>query len=103
MDNFISKRECTDKDLPARPPQQASTEGLPKDEIVQSLLKPHHLHVDILKSMEVDPYKDYEQSGEENVLAKVRSGAKDCTICGKRCQNTPKLRKSHNKEAPEQD
>ena len=26
---------------------------------------------------------NYEQSRVENVLARVRSGAKDCTICGK--------------------
>ena len=79
----MQRREWADKDLPTRPPQQTSTEGPSKDEIVQTLLKGHHLHVDILKSMGLDPCKDYEQSRVENVLDRVRLGAKDCTLCHK--------------------
>ena len=40
----------------------------------------------------MDQCKDYEQSRVENILARVRSGTKDCNICGKRCHNTQKLR-----------
>ena len=60
VDNIVPRREWADKDLPTRTLQQASTEGPSKDDIVQSLPNAHHLHVDIPKSMGVNPSKDYE-------------------------------------------
>ena len=59
----MPRREWADKDLSTRPPQQAPTEDPSKDEIVQSLLKAHHLHVDILKSMGVDHARTMNSQG----------------------------------------
>ena len=63
-----------------------------QDDVVQSLLKVHHLHGDILNAMGVDACKGYEESIVENVLDRVTEGVKKCAVC--RCQgyNTQKLR-----------
>ena len=74
-----------------------SAQSTDQSEMIQSLLKVHHVHVEILKSLGVDPCKEYEQGRFENELAKVLPAANKCSICEKECYNTQKM-KNHMKK-----
>ena len=92
MDSFYPRREWVDKDLPVTLSSVTSPQAADQAEIIQSLLKVHHVNVQILKSLGVDPYKEYEQGKVENVLARVLPGIKRCSLCNRKFHNTQKLR-----------
>ena len=92
MDSFYPRREQADKHPPATSSSVTSPQAADQAEMIQSLLKVNHMHVEILKSLGVDPCKEYEQSKVKNVLARVLSGVKKCSLCNRKFHNTQKLR-----------
>ena len=77
MDSFYPRREWVDKDVPDTSSSVTSPQAADQAEMIQSLLKVHHLHVETLKSLGVDPCKEYEQRKVENVLTRVLLGVKE--------------------------
>ena len=51
MDSFYPRREWADKDLPAISPFVTSPQAAYQAEMIQSLLRVHHVHIEILKSL----------------------------------------------------
>lgn len=86
-DVFVPRREWPDLPLPKKdtpPPVSTST--------IESLIKVHHTHVDVLKALGVDACKRYKEDQAEAVLARVRVGMSVCSICRMKCHNAQKLR-----------
>ena len=77
MDSFYPRREWVDKDVPDTSSSVTSPQAADQAEMIQSLLKVHHLHVETLKSLGVDLCKEYEQRKVENVLTRVLLGVKE--------------------------
>ena len=90
MDSFYPRKEWADQDLPAT--SSSVTFAQTAADMIQSLLKVHHVHVEILKSLWVDPCTEYEQSNMENSLARVLPGVKKFSLCNREFHNTQKLK-----------
>ena len=91
MDSFYPRREWADKNLSATSSSVTSPQVAGQAEMIQSLLKVHHVHVEMLKSSGVDTCKEYEQSRVGNVLARVLLGVKKCNLCNREFHNIHKL------------
>ena len=100
MDSFYPRRQWAGKNLPAISSFVTSPLAADQAEMILSLLKVHHLHIEILRSLGADPSKEYEHSREKNVLARILPGVKKCSICKKECFNTQKLKNHMEKESP---
>ena len=90
MDSFFPRRQWADKiflllHFLLTSPQAADQAGMN-----QWFLKAHHMHIEILKSLGVDPWKECEQSKVENVVASVLPGVKKCGLCNREFHNTQK-------------
>ena len=83
MNSFYPRREWADEDLPASSFSVTTLHAADQSEMIQSLLKIHHVHVEILKSFGVDTCKEYEQSSVENELARVLPGVRKCSLCNR--------------------
>ena len=92
MGSFYPRRQWADKNLLATSSSVTSPQAADQAQMTQSLLKVHHVHVEILKSFRVDPCKEYEQSSVKNVLARVLHGVNKCSLCNREFHNTQKLR-----------
>ena len=92
MDSFSPRREWADKNLPATSSSVTYPQAADQAEIIQSLLKVHHVHVEILKSLRVNPCKEYDHNRMENVLPSSLPGVKKCSLCNREFHNTQKLR-----------
>ena len=92
MDFLYPRRELADKDLSATSSSVTSPHAADQTEMIPSLLKVHHAHIEMLKSLSVDPCKAYEQGKVENVLARAVHRVKRCSLCSREFHNTLKLR-----------
>ena len=52
-------------------------------DIIKNLLEVHHGYTDVLKSLGVDPCKDYEDTRVETLLGKIVAGDRKCKLCDK--------------------
>ena len=92
-DRFCPRREWPDRSLPKKF-SSSSSSALDNKELTDSLLKTHHMHVDVLQQFGIDACEEYRANKAKNVLARLCvEGAKKCTICGKTVYNTQKLKK----------
>ena len=103
FDKFIPEREWPDEALlsPPQPtpqpaPQPRSTPDpqvlSASDATVQSLLRSHHLQADVLKSLGVDAWTEYNKEKAAYHLSRVRKGDVMCPLCNRRCSSSQKLK-----------
>ena len=86
---LLSKKQVWGgKNLHATSSSVTSPQAPDQAEMIQSLIKVHCVHEEILKSLGVDPCKEYEQSRVENVLARILPGVKKCSLCTREFHNT---------------
>ena len=64
----------------------------PPDEQVKQMLDIHHSMVKLLKSMGVDPCKDFEETRLELILDNLDSTDLDCKVCGKHYTRASKMK-----------
>ena len=63
-------------------------------ELRESLIQGHHLAVEMLRKMDVDPCQLYKESHHQNILENlVSQGSTVCTICGLEVSTTENLKK----------
>ena len=63
-------------------------------ELTESLIQGHHLAVDMLRKMGVDPCQLYKAAKHQNILENlVSQGSTVCTICGLEVSTTENLKK----------
>ena len=107
-DMFVGRREWPELALPSQRPQGQSSEpstsaaqapvpASPEQlraskKVVDRMLAAHHAQADALKALGVDPCLEYKNKQAPEILAKVRSGHTVCTVCGKKCSNSQKLK-----------
>ena len=100
FNGFCPDREWPDEELashldPAPTPQPTlapSPAISASDSQVKKLLESHHLQVEFLKSIGIDPCLEYQQGQAAYHLAKVRKGDVRCPICSRSCSNSQKLK-----------
>ena len=100
FDSFCPDREWPDEELVNQPapastsqPTQPSSPTLTaSDSQVKKLLESHHLQVEVLKSIGIDPCLEYQRGQATFHLTKVRKGDVTCPLCSQKCANTQKLR-----------
>ena len=100
FNGFCPDREYPDEELASHPapvptPQPTPTPSLAisaSDSQVKKLLESHHLQVDVLKSISIDPCLEYQQGQAAYHLAQVRKGDVICPICSRSCSNAQKLK-----------
>ena len=100
FDSFCPDREWPDEELVNQPapastsqPTQPSSPTLTaSDSLVKKLLDSHHLQVEVLKSIGVDPCLEYQRGQATFHLAKVRKGDVTCPLCSRKCANAQKLK-----------
>ena len=100
FDGFCPDREWPDEELASHPAPVPTPQPTPtpspaisaSDSQVKKLLESHHLQVDVLKSIGIDPCLEYQQSQAAYHLAKVRKGDVTCPICSRSCSNAQKLK-----------
>ena len=108
------RREWPDEPLPGYAPAGATPQGAstsqepetpesepnassrgphhPPDEQVKQMLDIHHSMVKLLKSMGVDPCKDFEETRLELILDNLDSTDLDCKVCGKHYTRASKMK-----------
>ena len=103
FDKFVLEREWPDEALPfpPQPTQQPAPQprSAPDPQVfsaseatVQSLLRSHHLQVDVLKSLGVDACAEYKKGKVAYDLSRVRKGDVMCPFCNRRCSSSQKLK-----------
>ena len=100
FDGFCPDREWPDEELASHPAPVSTPQPTPapspaftaSDSQVKKLLESHHLQVDVLKSIGIDPCLEYQQGQATYHLAKVRKGDVICPICSRSCANAQKLK-----------
>ena len=93
FDGFFPDREWPDDELASHPVLVSTPQPTPapspafsaSDSQVKKLLESHHLQVDVLKSIGIDPCLEYQQGQATYHLAKVRKGDVICPICSRSC------------------
>ena len=96
----MGRREWPDEELARHPAPVPTPQPTPtpspaisaSDSQVKKLLESHHLQVDVLKSIGIDPCLEYQQGQATYHLAKVKKGDVICPICSRSCSNAQKLK-----------
>ena len=90
-DRFSPRREWPDKVWTKKKRKAAVQSTI---ELRESLIQGHHLAVDMLRKLGVDPCKLYKSTQHQNIMEKLISqGATVCTICGMELSTTENLKK----------
>ena len=97
---FCPDREWPDEELASHPDPAPTPQPTPApspaisafDSQVKKLLEAHHLQVEVLKSIGIDPCLEYQQGQAAYHLAKVRKGDVKCPIYSRSCSNSQKLK-----------
>ena len=100
FDGFCPDREWPNEELASQPApvptSQATQPPSPafsaSDSQVKKLMESHHLQVEVLKSIGIDPCLEYQQGQATYHLAKVRKGDVVCPLCSRSCANAQKLK-----------
>ena len=100
FDGFCPDREWPNEELASQlapvPTSQATQPPSPafsaSDSQVKKLLESHHLQIEVLKSIGIDPCLEYQQGQATYHLAKVRKGDVVCPLCSRSCTNAQKLK-----------
>ena len=89
LEGYFPSREWPDIPLPKAKPTKPV---VVPDEIIEKAKSQHNVMVRWMKSVGVDLCREMEDQEGQHVLESVIAHQKDCSICGKSCHNTQRLR-----------